>query len=334
MARVTERLGKTAMVPLWSSGFIVGVLATRHAGALTVNFWRFAAAAPLMVAIAMATRSRWPRTRAEILPVAAAGLLLGGVQFTGNYLSLEHDVPAALVALLAGTSPLLVAILAWPLLGEHLEPRQWLGSLIGVAGVVFAVAEGLRGTVTGVGLMFALLGLAGLTAGTLVQRRYGSEVDPRASNAIQLGVAGVAMAPIAAVTQGFHVPLTFDALAPIAWLTLVLSLVAVLIFFSLLRRENSGEATSFLYLVPSFTALAAVPILGQPLSPGAVVGLALGLLGVRMVSRRAPGAHGEDQERARDVRPAASPRAAQARGQHDRRCHQQEERRSRAEAGS
>ena len=58
----------------------------------------------------------------------------------------------------------------------------------------------------------------------------------------------------------------------------------MLLFFWLLKREKSGEATSFLYLVPATTAIAAVPILGQPLSAGAVVGLVLALIGVRMVS--------------------------------------------------
>lgn len=285
MGDATQRLSKAVMVPLWSSGFIVGGLATRHAGALTVNFWRFAAAAPLMFLIAWATRTHWPR-RAEVAPVALAGILLGGVQFSGIYLSLQHGVPAGLAALLVGSSPLLVALLAALLLDERLTPRQWLGSAIGVLGVVLAVAEQLHGTVTVVGLLFALFGLSGLTAGTLVQRRYGADVDPRAANAIQLCVAGVAMAPVAALTQGFHVPITVEALAPVAWLTVGLSLGAVLIFFSLLKREKSGEATSFLYLVPSVTALAAVPVLGQPLSLGAVVGLVLGLIGVQMVSSR------------------------------------------------
>jgi drug/metabolite transporter (DMT)-like permease len=282
-----QRLAKPVMVPLWSSGFIVGGLATQHAGALSVTFWRFMAAAPLMALIVRVTGARWPRGRAELVPVATAGVLLGAVQFSGIYLSLQHGVPAGLAALLAGSSPLLVALVASLLLDERLDRRQWLGSAIGVAGVVLAVASELHGTVTLLGLLFALLGLAGLTAGTLVQKRFGSSIDARSANAVQLTAAGVAMFPVAALSQGFHVPLTVEALAPLAWLTIGLSLGAVLIFFSLLRREKSGQATSFLYLVPSVTALAAVPVLGQPLSPGAVAGLVLGLIGVQMVGARA-----------------------------------------------
>jgi drug/metabolite transporter (DMT)-like permease len=77
--------------------------------------------------------------------------------------------------------------------------------------------------------------------------------------------------------------MTYAALAPLAWLTLGLSICALLLFFWLLRRQKGGEATSFLYVVPSLTAIAAVPVLGQSLSPGVVVGLALSLVGVNLV---------------------------------------------------
>jgi drug/metabolite transporter (DMT)-like permease len=79
------------------------------------------------------------------------------------------------------------------------------------------------------------------------------------------------------------VPITYAALAPIVWLTLGLSIAAILLFFWLLRRQKGGEATSFLYVVPSLTAIAAVPILGQSLNPGVVLGLALSLAGVSLV---------------------------------------------------
>jgi drug/metabolite transporter (DMT)-like permease len=284
--RRSLRIRKATMTVLWSSGFIAGALGAAHAPALTMTFWRFTLAAPLMALIALATRARWPSTRGELGRLALVGVLLQAVQFSGIYLSLQYGVPAGLAALLAGSSPLLVAVLASVLLGERLEPRQWLGSAIGVLGVVVAVVEELHGPVTVAGLLLALLGLAGLTGGTLLQKRFGAAADPQSANAIQLAVAAAVMAPVAAVAQGPEMPLTTAVLAPFAWLVLVLSLGAVLLFFSLLRREKSGEATSFLYLVPSVTALAAVPILGQPLSAGAVVGLALALVGVRMVSAR------------------------------------------------
>jgi drug/metabolite transporter (DMT)-like permease len=147
-----------------------------------------------------------------------------------------------------------VAVLAVPLLDEHLEPAQWLGSLIGVAGVAFAVAEQLNGGGSSLGFVFALIGLAGLVGGTLVQRAHGSDVDPKAANTIQLAVAALVITPLAGFTQGFS--LSAASLPPLAWLIFGLSIGAVMLFFWLLRNEKSGDATSFLYLVPATTAIA------------------------------------------------------------------------------
>jgi drug/metabolite transporter (DMT)-like permease len=276
------RLGKAVMVPVWSSGFIVATLAVRHAPGLTVLFWRMSVAALAMAAIAFALRAPWPRDRRAILQMVVVGLLLQAAQFVGIFLALQHGVAAGLTALLSGSSPLLVAVLATVLLDEHLEPVQWLGSAIGVGGVVVAVAAEVNAGGDTLGFMFALIGLAGLVGGTLVQRASGVRVDPRVANTIQLMVAAVVMAPLAAVGGGFAVGTA--ALAPLAWLTFGLSIGAVMLFFWLLRNEKSGEATSFLYLVPATTAIAGVPILGQPLSLGAVIGLVLALIGVRTVS--------------------------------------------------
>jgi drug/metabolite transporter (DMT)-like permease len=272
------------MVPVWSSGFIVGTLAVRHASGLSILFWRMSVAALVMAAIATLLRAPWPRERRALAQMVLVGLLLQAAQFVGIFLALQYGVAAGLTALLAGSSPLLVAVLATVLLDEHLEPVQWVGSVIGVGGVVLAVVEELHGGGSPLGFLFAAVGLAGLVGGTLVQRAHGSNVDPRAANAIQLATAAVVIAPLTALTQGFSVGT--GALAPLAWLIFGLSIGAVMLFFWLLRHEKSGEATSFLYLVPATTAIVAVPILGQPLSVGAVVGLAFALIGVRMVSAR------------------------------------------------
>jgi drug/metabolite transporter (DMT)-like permease len=285
VSRARLRLGKAVMVPVWSSGFIVGTLAVRHAPGLTILFWRMAIALMAMGAIVLALRVRWPSDRLTLARMALAGVLLQAAQFGGIFLALQYGVAAGVTALLAGASPLLVAVLATVLLDEHLEPVQWAGSAIGVGGVVLAVVEELHGGGSALGFTFALVGLAGLVGGTLVQRASGSDVDPRAANTIQLAVGAAVMAPLAGFTQGFE--LSAPALAPLAWLTFGLSIGAVMLFFWLLRNEKSGEATSFLYLVPATTAIAGVLVLGQSLELGAVIGLVLALVGVWMVNAAA-----------------------------------------------
>jgi len=51
-----------------------------------------------------------------------------------------HSLSASLVALIYRTWPLMLGLLAWPLLGERLRGREWVGLAIGFAGVVAAYA--------------------------------------------------------------------------------------------------------------------------------------------------------------------------------------------------
>ena len=275
------------MVPVWSSGFIVGTLAVRHAPGLSILFWRMTVAALVMGAIAMAMRAPWPRERGAIVQMVAVGLLLQAAQFVGIFLALQHGVPAGLTALLAGSSPLLVAVLATFLLDEHLTPVQWIGSVIGVTGVVLAVIEELHGGGSALGFFFAVVGLAGLVGGTLVQRARGLRHRSESGKHDPARHRRGRDHPDRGVHPGIRPERRGARTARLADLRpLDRSGDALLLAAS---REKSGEATSFLYLVPATTAIAGVPILGQPLSVGAVIGLVFALIGVRMVSAPAEG---------------------------------------------
>src|ERR1044072_2154510 len=127
-SRQTRILGSTAFVGMWTSGFIIGRLATDQASAMALTFWRFSLAAVVATALALAFSAKWPRTRPALRNVAVTGLLIQAVQFSGVYLGLGQGMPAGLSALIVGTSPLVGSVAGGPILGEHLTRVQWLGS--------------------------------------------------------------------------------------------------------------------------------------------------------------------------------------------------------------
>ena len=67
---------------------------------------------------AWVTRAPWPRGR-QLGHVIVAGLLLQAAQFGGFYWAFSLGLPAALVALIQGLTPVLTATAAWLLLGER-----------------------------------------------------------------------------------------------------------------------------------------------------------------------------------------------------------------------
>ncbi|MGH6961845.1 MAG: EamA/RhaT family transporter, partial [Dongiaceae bacterium] len=63
-------------VVLWASGFVVTKLGVAFAEPFIFLFIRFAVTAGLMLAIALAMRAPWPRSRAELGHIAVVGVLL------------------------------------------------------------------------------------------------------------------------------------------------------------------------------------------------------------------------------------------------------------------
>ncbi|MFC6936947.1 DMT family transporter [Actinomadura yumaensis] len=127
-------------VVLWSSAFIAGVIGVDAAPPLLLMFSRFAAAGLLLAAFARAVRAPWPRGR-TLAHVAVSGLLVQAVQFGALYSALGMGLPAAVVALVQGLNPVVIAVLAARLLGERVNGRQWVGFGLGAAGVLLAVAD-------------------------------------------------------------------------------------------------------------------------------------------------------------------------------------------------
>ena len=281
-------------VLLWSSGFLAGGFGTRDMPGLSLATWRLLLAGGLLIAVGVMTGARWPRGRREWRDLVVAGVLMQAVQYGGTSCALALGVSAGLAALVLCLSPVLVAALGGPLLGERLGSLGWLGSALAVAGALVAGLDHLDDGGSTAGLALLGLGLAGFAAGTVHQKRVGAAMDLRTGSAVQVLVGAVVLAPLAfLVDGGVLLPRTAIGAGALAWVTVVNSGVAVLLLFVLLRRGTAAAVSGLLYVVPPVTAVLAVPVLGQPLEPQTLAGLALTLTGVALVRRamrsRSPG---------------------------------------------
>jgi drug/metabolite transporter (DMT)-like permease len=273
-------------VLLWSSGFLAAGIGTRDVPALSLTTLRLLLAGALIAGVAVAAGAPWPRSRREWRGVLIGGVLLQAVQFGAGYTAIGLGVPASLAALVLCLSPVVVAVLGGPVLGERLGRLGWLGSALAVGGALVAGADHLGDGGSAAGLALLAVGLAGFAGGTLLQKRVGAAVDLRTGAAVQVLVGAAVLAPLAVVTDGGLVlPHTGAGAGALAWLAVVNSGAGVLLLFLLLRRGTAAAVSGLLYLVPPVTALLAVPVLGQPLDGHTLAGLAVTLAGVVLVHR-------------------------------------------------
>jgi len=273
-------------VLLWSTGFIVAKYASPHAPPLTFLLWRYASVVLVLLPVIAITRAPWPRNLASWLHVAVVGVLLQATYLGGVWWAIAAGVPAGASALIVGTQPLLTAFFAGAI-GERASARQWIGLVLGFGGVALVLSD--RFTLQGVGplpLAVNVLALAGITAGTLYQKRFGVGVDLRTGSAIQFGASFLVTAPFVLASGHWQVDFAPQFWLALVWSVLVLSLVAMVLLLTMIRRGRATEVASLMYLTPPATALLAWLLFGESLGARAWFGVLVAMGGVALVLRK------------------------------------------------
>jgi drug/metabolite transporter (DMT)-like permease len=130
-------------VVLWSTGFIGARLGLPHIQPLTFLLIRYIAVLCCMLPVALISRAPWPQSARQWLHIGVSGLLVHGLYLGGVFIAISLGLPAGVASLVVGVQPLLTAIGAGFLLGASVTLRQWIGLLLGLAGVALVVSNKL-----------------------------------------------------------------------------------------------------------------------------------------------------------------------------------------------
>jgi drug/metabolite transporter (DMT)-like permease len=280
------RVAPFAFVLLWSSSFIAARVGLRHLTPLLFVAVRMALAAAVLVGVMAALRRSWRGLAGHWVHCAVSGVLTNSVLLTTAHVAMVH-VGAAPIALVQTLNPLLTALLAWPLLGERLRPLQWLGLLLGAAGVVLIVGlAAARSPLELNGLLLAVAGTVGLCGGTLYFGRFCRGVPILEGTTVQLLAAAVACVAATALFETPQADWTAGAIAAVLWNAAAVSLGGMALYYLMLVRGTAARAAANFYLVPGTAALLARALLNERLSALTVAGLVVSSVGCWMVSRR------------------------------------------------
>lgn len=276
-----------SFVLVWCTGYIAGKLMLGHAAALTALVWRFGLAALVFGALALAAGVLRTR-RVDALHSAVSGVLMLALQFGGVYLGMQLGASAGVAALVIGAMPLVVALMAMASGSERVGGLQWLGLLLGFAGVLVVVADRIDGVTPAWAWVALVIGLAGIAGGTLYQKRYASGVDLRAGLAIQNLAATLVLLPGALLFEGFRFEADAGFWWPLAWTVVVNSVGGFALLFLLIRRGAATAVSALFFLMPPVTAVFGHVVLGEHLTLLKGAGFALAAAGVWLATRPQP----------------------------------------------
>jgi len=276
---------EAALVISWSAGFVGIRFAIDHAPIFLILLWRsLVSGLFLLPFLLIGPRLHWR----GVLSHALFGALAMSGYLGAFALAISFGVPTGLVALITDMLPLVVAILSWPVLGQVLNKRQWLGSAIGFGGVLLASGGALHmSDVPLWAYALPVLGTLSLALATLLQKRSQMAAMPVHQSLCVQCLSAAAIFAVFAWNEGSVSPV-LDAgfIGGILWLVFVATFGAWGLYYLALRKSSPARVTAILYLSPPVTMLWAWVMFDEALSWGMAAGLVVSLIGIVIFARR------------------------------------------------
>jgi len=286
-----SRFAPGIFVVLWSSGFVGAKFLLPHAEPFTLLTVRFAITATILVSLAALTRSPMKMTKSQYLRAGYISLFLHFAYTGGIFVAIHEGVSAGITAVIVSLQPVLVSLLAIPLLGERLRASQVAGLALGLTGVtLLLVPKILQGNTSlafsTIGVLAAGFALVGSVWGTLEQKRYGSDLPILYGMAFQYTVSGVLLGILAFTTETMAIEWSIQFVAVLLWIVLGVSIGSVIMLFYLLRRGSAGSVSSLLYLGTPLAATFGYIFFDEHISSVGAIGMAIAVFGVWLVLRQ------------------------------------------------
>ena len=288
MPNILRPIIPVLFVLLWSTGFIMARLGMETAEPASFLSIRFVLAAIALLAVAFL----FPKLRTmkiewkQIAHAAVAGVLLQAVYLGGVFAGVNQGIGAGLSSLIVGVQPVLTVVLASLWLSEKLTWSTVLGIAMGFIGVALVTTEWGQGdgVISLKGIGFCVAALFGITLGTLYQKRFCQSLDLHVNMIAQYVASVVFLLPFALVWESFAIDWTPKLLLVLVWLVFVLSIGAVFLLMWLIKVGEAGRVSTLFFLVPPVVAIEAWWLFDEPMTLTIIIGTALCILGVAIVS--------------------------------------------------
>lgn len=273
---------------LWSTGFIGAKMGLPYAEPYTFLYIRMVLTCVLLLAAILVLKKRWPTSWKLTGHVAFSGGLIHVGYLGSVFTAISMGMPSGMTALVCGLQPLLTAVAAYPILGERVKPLQWAGLFLGIVGVVLVLSEKvdlanpdqLFSGFSMVAVGFAFFAVSSITASSLYQKKYCTEMPLMTGTFIQYLVAAIAYTVLAYSLETVEVQWTGEFIFALFWLIFMPSFGAISLLMWMIKQGAASKVASLFYLIPPVTALEAFLLFDETLGLIAVLGMVVVSLGV------------------------------------------------------
>jgi drug/metabolite transporter (DMT)-like permease len=279
-----------AVCVIWGTTYLAIKVALATIPPFLLGGLRYVSAGLLLAVILRARGHRLPAisTWPQLLVLGFLMLTMGN----GGVVVAELSVPSGLTAVLIGTTPFwMLGVEALVSRDRLIHARQWIGLLIGFAGIVLLVwpditAGGAAGRNFGWGVVAVQTACAGWAVGSAYTRRHVLPSNILGTAAMQMIFGGGFMLLIGtALGEWPALSFTPRTSAMFIYLTLAGSLVAFAAYSYALKHLDVAIVSLYTYVNPVIAVVLGTLLLDEPFHMRMVVAAAVILVGMATVGK-------------------------------------------------
>jgi drug/metabolite transporter (DMT)-like permease len=275
---------------IWGSTYLAIHVAGLHLAPPLVGALRTLVSAAILgafcvargISLRMPRRTAWQLSLVGILFMSANNVLL----IWG-----ETKVPSGYASLVIAMIPILVALMETVLPGgETLNLRGWLGTLLGVIGMLALLWPALHHSGASpdqrsvAGFVILVLAALSFAVGSVLSRRFHFKVDTFAATTWQIGAASVVNLALATAGGNFRTAQwTTSGVLAVLYLATIGSVVGLTAYVYLLKHVAVTKVSTYAFVNPVIAVLIGVVALHERLALPEILGMVIILFAVATV---------------------------------------------------
>ena len=290
-----------SVVVIFGSNFTAVRFGLRYAPPIAFSTLRAALGSLLMVPFSLyalvsnrrksdVEKRSFPKDAKTLLIIAVFGIT-SSTFFFGFWYVGESFVSASVSSVMVNTSPFFTILLAFFFLRGRIYRQQAIGLVLGFAGTFLVATNGSLTNFYGDwrGIFLELLSAFSFAAGLIIYRKYLTRYEGSTINTLQLFFAAVGLLVWVLVTD----PSAFSQirytnptfLGALIYTAIFGSVIANLIWMTLVRHRGPEWFSMWLFLNPVFGVIISSGVLGESLLPVQILGMILVAFSIYEINR-------------------------------------------------